>query len=119
MICTARFVEEGHTGTIHSVWFVIPARQVSSALMALEDLSTIPAPRGPIVHLGQQWHSLVLLVSMVTVPRQQHPLIASHARRTHLLIYSIKQLVFHVEAALLRRKVSHCAPVVGRTDIFR
>jgi len=83
---TARFVEEGHTAIILSGWFVIPAQQVSSALMALKDLLTTPVQRGPIVLLGQQWRSLVLLVPMVTVPKQQRLLIATPVRETRTLI---------------------------------
>ena len=77
---SVRFVEEGHTAIIPSVWCVIPAQRVSSALMVLKDLTTIPAQRGPIVRLDQQWHNLVLLVPMVIVPKQQHPLIATPVR---------------------------------------
>ena len=86
MINTARFVDQGHTAITPSGWCVIPAQRVSSALMALKDLTTTPVQRGPIVLLGQEWHSLVLLVPMVTVPKQQRPLIASLVPKTHSLI---------------------------------
>ena len=119
MMSTVRFVEEGLTAIIRSVWSVIPVQRVSSALMALKDLSTIPAQRAPTVPLGQQWRNLVLLVSTVTVPKQQQPLIASPVQRTHSIIYSIKQLAFHVEAAHFLREARSCVPVVVRTDIFK
>lgn len=70
MMTTARFVEEGLTAIIPSVWCVLPAPRVSSALKALKGLTTTPVQRGPIVLLGQKCHSLVLLVTMVTVPEQ-------------------------------------------------
>lgn len=104
---------------ILSGWCVIPALRVSSAQMALKDLTTTPVQRGPIVLLGQKWHSLVLLVPMVTVPEQQRLLIASPVRKTPSLIQKIKQLVVRVEAALSQMKVRQSAPVLVRTDISR
>ena len=86
MMMTARSVEEEHTAIILSGWCVIPALRVSSAQMALKDLTTTPVQKEPIVLLGQKWHSLVLLVPMVTVPEQQHLLIASPVRKTRSLI---------------------------------